>query len=377
MRLIIFPGNFVPHIGGLETHVDEFSKELSIDDNYSIVIVTPKVIVNSKIFEVIHNNVKVYRYPSFELIPNFPVPKLWSFNFWKIFMMLYREDFELVMTRTRFFSNTFIGYIFAKWRIKKLKLIHVEHGSSFVLLSSKIKSLVAKIYDLTFGRLIFRSSDQVIAISETVKKFILENFINSNIPVIRRGVDIESINSVYADSIIDSNYGDKIKFLYVGRLFKWKGVENSIKAFMSLPLELKKRVVFLIVGYGEDLENLKDLASNEDNIVFLGKKSFKESISIMKSSDYFIHSAYPGGGLSSSLMQAMVCSCTPIASPNEGANEIINNNNGFLLDNNGVDELRRGMEYVLNNNFKGVFSEDFSWDKSIMRYKEVLKKCVG
>jgi hypothetical protein len=36
IKLIIFPGYYVPHIGGLETHVDEFVKYLSVDENYDI-----------------------------------------------------------------------------------------------------------------------------------------------------------------------------------------------------------------------------------------------------------------------------------------------------------------------------------------------------
>ena len=106
-KLIIFPGNFLPNVGGLETHVDEFSKYLSENKNYQITIFSPNV-HDSKETEIIHNNVKVIRYPAFFLIPNFPVGKFWSFKFWKMYSNLYSIKYDIVMTRTRFFTNSFL-----------------------------------------------------------------------------------------------------------------------------------------------------------------------------------------------------------------------------------------------------------------------------
>ncbi|HIP16303.1 MAG TPA: glycosyltransferase family 1 protein, partial [Methanothermococcus okinawensis] len=41
INLIIFPGYYVPHIGGLETHVDEFVKYLSEYKEFNIYIFAP------------------------------------------------------------------------------------------------------------------------------------------------------------------------------------------------------------------------------------------------------------------------------------------------------------------------------------------------
>jgi len=53
IKLIIFPGYYVPHIGGLETHVDEFVKYLSVDENYDIYIFAPNIPLNQVFFTVI------------------------------------------------------------------------------------------------------------------------------------------------------------------------------------------------------------------------------------------------------------------------------------------------------------------------------------
>ncbi len=236
IKLIIFPGFFLPHIGGVETHVDEFCKYLSKKNDYEITIFAPNI-PNSKEKEIIHNRVKVLRYPAFELVSNWPVPKFWTVKFWKMYSKLYKEDFDITMTRTRFFTNSFLGLFFSKFRFKQTKLIHVEHGSEFVKLESKFKSFLAYTYDMIFGRLIFLMSDKTIAISKTVQDFIYQNFLNEKkheVQIIKRGVDFEIYKKTKADLNLKKKFKDKIIMGFVGRLYKWKGVENSIDAYKRL-----------------------------------------------------------------------------------------------------------------------------------------------
>ena len=51
----------------------------------------------------------------------------------------------------------------------------------------------------------------------------------------------------------------------------------------------------------------------------LGGIKWEEAIGILKISDIYIHSSFPGGGLSTSLLEAMNCKCAVIATKNEGA----------------------------------------------------------
>ena len=391
IKLIIFPGFFLPHIGGVETHVDEFCKYLSKKNDYEITIFAPNI-PNSKEKEIIHNRVKVLRYPAFELVSNWPVPKFWTVKFWKMYSKLYKEDFDITMTRTRFFTNSFLGLFFSKFRFKQTKLIHVEHGSEFVKLESKFKSFLAYTYDMIFGRLIFLMSDKTIAISKTVQDFIYQNFLNEKkheVQIIKRGVDFEIYKKTKVDLNLKKKFKDKIIMGFVGRLYKWKGVENSIDAYKRLDEKLQKKSVLVIIGNGEDIELLKSRAEIflDNGIYFMGEKSFDLAISSLKSIDIYVHSAYRGGGLSNSLLQAMECGCAIIASPNEGANEIIfDKKTGILLKNNSQKEIKDAMEILLEDstlrkkystNAKKYVRANFSWEKVIKKYdklsQEVLK----
>ena len=389
IKMIIFPGYYVPHVGGLETHVDEFAKYLSEDENYDIYIFAPNI-PEYKEFEIRHNNVKVYRYPAFEIILNYPVPNIFNIKFWRMFFNLYKIDFDIVMTRTRFFSNTLLGFIFAKFRLNKKILIHVEHGSAFVKLESEIKNKLAYIYDKTVGKMIFKKADFVVAISKAVKNFIVENFVNDReIPTIYRGLEIETIENIEEDRDIKETFKDKIKLCFVGRLYKWKGVENIIKAYIDLPKDLKEKMVLIVVGYGEDLERLKILAGDylNNGIYFTGKVDFERAIAIIKASDIYIHSSYKGGGLSSSLLQAMCCGKAIVASPYEGADEvIIDGYNGILLKDNSPEEIKRGiikfienreMAKVYGENAKKFIKENFDWKKSVEEYKKIFERLLN
>ena len=68
--------------------------------------------------------------PSFDLIHNFPVPKIWTREFWQQFRIIKKYKPDVIITHTRFFVQSMIWGMIAKrlWS----KRIHIEHWSGFV-----------------------------------------------------------------------------------------------------------------------------------------------------------------------------------------------------------------------------------------------------
>jgi glycosyltransferase involved in cell wall biosynthesis len=384
MRLLIFSPSYPPRIGGLESHTDEFNKHLAKKNIFQITVFTPRLPSNTKENEFLNKKIKIIRFPAFEIIPNYPLPKFWTLKFWKLLFYLHRQNFDIVISRTRFFVSSFVALIYAKTTSKKF--IHIEHGSDFVKLSSKFKSLIAKAYDYTVGRLIFKYSDLNISISQAVQKFIYK-FDKRTSPIIYRGLDMKQIEKISNNKKIVNEYPDKIIITFAGRLYKWKGVDQIIKAINTLPPSYQKKIIFLIIGNGEDFVQLKKIAKNNPVIKFLGNQSREKTIGFLKSSQIYIHSAYPGGGLSTSLLEAMYCRNAIIATPNEGAKEVISDNvNGLLIPNNQPALIKAKLIDLINNpvkikKFSGsahkYIKENFSWEKSIQKYEKEFAKIMA
>lgn len=379
-KILIFSPYYPPHTGGLESHADEFNKYLS-EVGADIVVFTPRLPKDAPVSEMRYDCVEVIRFPAFEIIPNYPLPKFWSPRFWNLFFKLFKKDFNITISRTRFFFTSLLALTYSKFT--KTKWVHIEHGSDFVQLSSKFKTKVAKIYDYTFGFLIFRFSDINISISRAVQKFVAE-FDKRQSPIIYRGLNFESIAETLPNLEIKKEFENKIIISFVGRLYKWKGVEKSIQAIRSLPQEIKDKVIFLIVGNGEDFLYLKKISEKENAIKMLGNLTREKALGILKVSDIYIHSAYPGGGLSTSLLEAMCSECAIIATPNEGADEVIRNDeNGILIKNPDAQEIaqqlillfeNKELRQKLSQQAKKDVLKNFSWEKSIEKYINIIEK---
>jgi len=378
-RILVFCPYYPPHFGGLESHAKEFNEKIKKYCS-KVVVFTPNL-PETKFGVVLEDGTEVVRFPAFELVSNWPVPKFWQVKFWKLFLDLFDQEFDIVISRTRFFLTSLMALVYSK--IKKVKWIHIEHGSDFVKLTSPISNLLARLYDEVFGRLIFKFSSLNVPISRAVDGFV-ERFDKRKRTVIYRGMNFDDINKIKKDEKFDKKYKDYLKLIWDGRLYKWKGLERSINIVNILPKKIRDKVVFIIVGDGEDFERLKKYENK--NIVFVGYKKRDEVMAIVKCGNIYMHSSYPGGGLSTSLLEAMSCGLCSIASPCEGADEVVvNNKNGFLVDYDDSAKVINLIEKLYNKpvlikklgiQAQRDIQSKFGWDKSILQYKKVIKNLI-
>lgn len=371
-HIIIFPGYYPPHVGGMETVAAEQAKYLS--ESYNVTVFAPRLPKITSEYEIVEG-VRIYRYPAFEIVKNYPLPKLWSPKYWSIKKKINADSFDLAITHTRFFYNSLLGVFFSKK--KNIKLFHVEHGGAFVKTSSASISSISKIYDLTIGKFVLNSANQVIAISQQVKKFIRNDLcIKNDIKVIYRGLELNKIDKITKQRFTNN----KINLITVARLAKCKGIDNAVTAIKSLSPNVKSCIHYHIIGSGIEKRVLIKLADNDQSITFHGQLSNSQTISMLKGADVYIHPSNPGGGLATTLLEAMYCRNFIIASPNEGAAEIIDAQVGFLIDDNSPQEIKKAIEQSLRlknldkikENGKKRVKSCFNWSDKIKQIEEEI-----
>ena len=163
--------------------------------------------------------------PAFDLVKNFPFPKFWKREFWQAFREIRKFGAEIIQTHTRFFLSSLIGGLYAKFT--KTKWVHIEHGSGYVVSDRWIVTFFSKLFDKTIGFWILWASDSIIAISEACKKFVQAEFVNREVIVIYRGMNIPAIPKIPS---IDG----KTRMTFVGRLVYLKGVQYLLEAIKSI-----------------------------------------------------------------------------------------------------------------------------------------------
>ena len=142
----------------------------------------------------------------------------------------------------------------------------------------------------------------------------------------------------------DLSIDDKVHFTFAGNIGKVQNLENIINAFCLLSSEYQEKSQFNIIGDGSNLGNLKQLANNNPNIVFHGKKPRSDMASYYKASDFLIISLIDEPIFSVTVpakTQTYIAAKKPILAIINGdtASIIQENNLGLCVDPSKIDAI--------------------------------------
>lgn len=323
MKILDFVPYYRPHIGGLERFAQELHRQL-ITQGDEVIVYTPNLPPSQE--REFSENLTIIRYPAFELIQNYPFPKLWDQQLWKQVRELSQIQFDRVISTSRFFFLSYLAHLFARWH--KIPRLHLEHGSDHVT-STPLITAAAYIYDYTFGRATLRGAQQVVTASQSAARFV-KKLSGIDAPVIYGGVSFDDLATITPNPHIRSQYPNKKILLYLGRLIHGKAVHVLLNSIASLT---RDDFILLVVGDGPEMSNLRTQAqklSLESKVVFMGSKPMSEAIAILKISDIFVNPSL-NEGLPVSLCEAAACRISIVATTVGGTPEIVTNEESALL----------------------------------------------
>jgi glycosyltransferase involved in cell wall biosynthesis len=254
-KLVFIWNNFL--IGGTEQMLLDILKNLD-RNNFDINIIT---ILGSGPMEKDFRDLgySIFFFGSKKYPSSFLLKAIWflsiPFILLRLVIVLKKINPDTIITSL--YQSDILGYL-ANLSLNK-KIISIQHD--MVRKGSIIKWFKMKA---------FNNADQIIAISNDVKQFLIEYFkvSASKIEIIYNGVDFEKFSS-FQKSI--DNWGPV--FGIIARLDKIKGHIYILKALKKLKNEGIKLPEFIFVGDGAEREDLDDFIKQNDlsNVRFVGE----------------------------------------------------------------------------------------------------------
>ena len=247
-----------------------------------------------------------------------------------------RKNIELIHLNNQIVLN-FMGVFVAK----SLSIPCVSHLRTF-------NSYGLNQYKIAYTKII---NLHYIAISEKIKRHWVQKGLDSrNVDVVYNAYQPSEDNDLQANDVSDMSEYDGYKIIFVGRLTGCKGVPFLLKSFEQIINNNINAKLFL-VGNGEDENELKEYISGlniKQHVVFMGYRS--NPLVFIRNADLLVLPSSEEG-FGRVLLEAMDVGTPVIGTRVGGIPEIIEHGvNGLLVDYGDVDNLKRSIAEILNNN---------------------------
>ena len=242
-----------------------------------------------------------------------------------------------------------LTFLVLKTLKKKYKFIITKHVDSSLFNGSnrQQESFIGSF----IGNLIYSRAKKIIAISQAVKKYVIDNYNNinvKNIAVIRYGIEYKILSS-YTKTLNIFKKKYNLQGYYVlgvaARLVRQKSIDFLIKSFSEYNKNFNPKSKLLIAGKGPLKKELEELVASlnlKKSVKFLGFQS--DINTFYRSIDVFcLTSSYEGLGLA--ILEAVAFKKPIITSNCSAMPEIIKHNkNGLLVDHLNIGQLVKAIQ---------------------------------
>ena len=306
-------------------------------------IVEAAVPIEDLLFEVYELGIKIY---TFKLNRGSKNPIKCIEAFWDLFKIIYKKKPDIVFTYT---ISPIVWGNLSSFLAGVPKIFSMITGLGYSFNESKnikdrfLKIIIINLYRLSINfctKVYFQNNDDL---NEFINRKILFDK-SKAIRVKGSGIDL--------DKFYPHHLPQQIKFIFIGRLLKEKGVYEFFEAAKIIHKKYKN-IKFLILGpYDPSLKNCIDKALFEKikiskEVEYLGK--VKDVRPFLKESSVFVLPSYYREGVPKSSLEAMAIGRPIITCDSIGCRETVRNNkNGFLINPKDIKSLSLKMKLFID-----------------------------
>lgn len=217
-------------------------------------------------------------------------------------------------------------------RWNKKVILHV-HGAQYLVFYDEItKKKQKRVVE------ILKKSDMVIALSQDWKDKFDERFGLMNCCVLENGIDMERLAPAVCEPVLHQN-----AFVTLGRLGQRKGTYDLVDA-IDIARKTVPEVKCYFAGDG-DVDKVKELVKTRDlekNIEVVGWADFDKKLELLSSVSTVVLPSY-NEGLPMSILEGMACGKAIISTTVGAIPEVINKDNGILIQPGDIKALANAL----------------------------------
>lgn len=390
MKILVVTPFFYPHVGGSESYMEELYE--------SLLKKHPEIEVNVLCYNTDasrsrekYKGLTIYRIPCFTILPNqFCLPN--PIDLMK-FLLVHRNDYNLIHCSTRFFDSSWWAPLYAKLVGKKIIL--TDHCAGTPAHTNPFLYFFVKYIDILTGSVFLPLYDTVFVVSEATRVFLKKTF-GTDSKVMYGGAD-EFWNAERGARLLDKRGKDealfsttkkttnrRVKVVYAGRMIPAKGILDLFEVATKMP-----GVDFVFAGPGELEEPLKKkvIQNKCSHIKIAGKLGKSALAKLFNTSDIFVYPSYHKEGVPMALLAAGACQLGVVAADSGGIKEVIvQGKTGILVKPKDTEALRKALENLVKNkelrqqlgrNLSIQVKKKFNWQKASGELYREIKTLIA
>jgi glycosyltransferase involved in cell wall biosynthesis len=345
-RILVHAPYYRPHVGGLETYVEEVHESLwETGEVDALTVLAPDVPAGAPARERQADGTLVIRYPAVELITGYPMPRFWTRGWRDARRDAFATRPEIVVGHTRFFLSSALAHVHA--RRLRARHLHVEHGSDYVQMTRRWTGVLARAYDETLGRGVLRLADRRIVVSDAARTFV-RRLASVDSTVVYRGLPRARLATAQPAPTAPALAGGRPLIAFVGRLMDGKGVHDLIDAVEALQADVR----CVIVGDGPARARWEEQARGSrcpERFSFTGALPELDALGWVKAADVVVNPSYTEG-LPTTVLWGAALGRMVVASTVGGTPEIVTDEvSGLLHPPRDVPALARALERAVSD----------------------------